>query len=97
VIDRDRLNADLEAAFDDADRTKLVEAPRVTQFWLDVDELRANGHTLEDVARFLLGYTRVDNAADPAAVPEDRRGDRLFAAALPGSVLEQGLACLEPP
>jgi hypothetical protein len=95
VIDRDRLKADLEAAFDDTDRTKLVEAPRVTQFWLDVDELRANGHTLEEVARFLLGYTRADNAADPAAVPEDRRGDRLFAAALPGSVLERGLPCLE--
>jgi hypothetical protein len=95
VIDRNRLKADIEAAFDnDGDDVKLVDAPRVTQFWLDTSELEDNGFTLEDVARFVLGYTKVDSAPDPSKVPEDHRGDRVFSAAFPSSLLEGGLPCL---
>jgi predicted AlkP superfamily pyrophosphatase or phosphodiesterase len=96
VIDRNRLKADIEAAFDDdGDDVKLVDAPRVTQFWLNTSELEDNGFTLEDVARFVLGYTKADSAADPSRVPEDRRDDRLFSAAFPASLLDGGLPCLE--
>lgn len=94
VIDRNRLKADIEAAFDDQDDVRLVDAPRVTQFWLDLAELEDNGHTLEEVARFVLAYTKGQSAADPSTVPEDRRDDTLFSAAFPSTLLEAGLPCL---
>jgi hypothetical protein len=74
-----------------------VDAPRVTQFWLNLRELEENGYTLADVARFLLRYTKAQNARDPSKVPEDRRDDLLFSAAMPYTLLESGLPCLRGP
>jgi arylsulfatase A-like enzyme len=97
-ISRDRLQADIEAAFDrDGDDRSIVEAPRVTQLWLNVGELEENGYTLADVARFVLRYTKAQNARDPSKIPEERRDDLLFAAAIPYTLLESGLPCLRGP
>jgi hypothetical protein len=97
-IDHVRLAEDIERRFDgDGDGRDVVEAPRFTQFWIDQAELRENGHTLKDVARYLLGYTRSENAQDPSKVPEDRRDDPLFAAAFPGSMLQGDLPCTSVP
>lgn len=98
LIDRTRLREDIEARFDgDGDDRKVVDAPRVTQFWLNLAELEENGYTLADVARFVLRYTKAQNARDLSRIPEERRGDLLFAAAMPSTLLENGLPCLRGP
>jgi hypothetical protein len=95
TMHRDELQADIVAALDtDGDRTSVIRRILETQLWMNVSELEENGHTLEDVADFLMAYTADDNA-DPSAVPEDVRGERLFRAAFPGRVLDT-LPCLPP-
>lgn len=95
VIDNKELFSDLQAAFDgDGDDRPAIIDFRVTQVWVDVDELAENGHTIKDVARFVADYKKVQNVPDPSQVPESERDDLLFEAAFPGAVLE-GLPCLE--
>jgi hypothetical protein len=94
TINRDELQADMVAAFDtDGDRTSVIRRMLETQLWMNVSELEENGYTPEDVAGFLMAYTTEDNAADPSSVSGDLRNERLFRAALPGSVLD-ALPCL---
>jgi hypothetical protein len=95
LIDRTALKEDIGARFDrDGDNQRLVDAPRVTQFWLNLGELEENGYNLADVARFVLRYTKAQNARDPTRIPEEKRDDLLFAAAIPAPLLEEGLPCL---
>jgi predicted AlkP superfamily pyrophosphatase or phosphodiesterase len=96
IIDNVRLEEDMVAEFDgDGDDRSVIRKVRVTQAWIDIPELEENGHTLDDVSRFLLDYTKADNAADPSIVMADRADDRLFAAAFPGQALESpDLDCL---
>jgi Type I phosphodiesterase / nucleotide pyrophosphatase len=94
-IDQTALADDVNAAFDtDGDDVPALASFRVTQLWFNVAELEEQGHSLGDVADFLMRYTVEDNAADPSAVPSALRNERLFAAAFPGEVLD-GLPCLE--
>ncbi len=96
MIDQTALQDDINAAFDtDGDDTNVLQSFRVTQLWINIPELEENGHTLEDIADFLMAYTAADNAADPSAVPQDLRDEGLFRAAFPGTVLD-GLPCLSP-
>jgi hypothetical protein len=67
----------------------------VTQTWVDLEELEEHGHTLEDMADYLMAYTRADNAVDPSSVPADEANDRVFAASFPSAELDT-LPCLEP-
>jgi type I phosphodiesterase/nucleotide pyrophosphatase len=95
-IDQTALNADINAAFDtDGDDTPVLQSFRVTQLWINESELEENGHTLGDIADFLMEYTPGDNVADPSALPEDVRDEPLFRAAFPGQVLD-ALPCLPP-
>jgi Type I phosphodiesterase / nucleotide pyrophosphatase len=95
MIDQTSLVADINAAFDpDGDDLNVVQSFRVTQLWINMAELQEHGHTLEEIADFLMEYTAADNAADPSAVPEALRDERLFRAAFPGTVLD-GLPCVE--
>ncbi|MGH2674699.1 MAG: alkaline phosphatase family protein [Actinomycetota bacterium] len=94
MIDQGTLQDDINAAFDtDGDEINVLQSFRVTQLWMNVAELEENGHTLDDVADYLMEYTPADNAADPSLVPEGLREERLFRAAFPGTVLD-GLPCL---
>ena len=94
AIDQLDLSDDINAALDtDDDDVPVLASFRVTQLWINVPELEENGHTLGDVADFLMEYTPSDNAADPSALPEELRNERLFAAAFPGQVLD-ALPCL---
>jgi hypothetical protein len=70
-----------------------MQSPRVTQTWVNEDQLRRNGHSLGEVARYLMNYTRAQNAPNPSSLPSGKGGERLFAAAFPGSVLET-LSCV---
>jgi Type I phosphodiesterase / nucleotide pyrophosphatase len=98
IIDPAIMEQDLVAQFDgDGDDRSVVRKVRVTQAWLDEAELEENGHTLDDVARFLMAYTKAENAADPSTVPADQVDDPVFAAAFPGRALESpDLDCLPP-
>lgn len=95
IIDNFELFRDLEAEFDQDDDDKPVfQAPRVTQSWVDMAELEEHGHTLEDIADYLMRYTRIENTVDQSTVPADVAQEKLFAAAFPGSVLAD-LPCIE--
>jgi hypothetical protein len=87
-IDQQTLTQDVNDAFDDGDGTDVVQSFRVTQMWIDVDELEGAGATLEDLSRFLMRYTEGDN--DPTA--SDSPSAPVFEAAFPSSVLDD-LAC----
>jgi hypothetical protein len=85
---------DLRAAFDDdGDSQDILRITRVSQLWVNWDEMEENGVTLEQISRWMMGYTIGDNAPDQSRVPPDRTGEKLFAAAFPGAVLEK-LPCL---
>jgi Type I phosphodiesterase / nucleotide pyrophosphatase len=97
AIDQNALTDDINAELDtDGDAVPVVSSFRVTQLWINVAELQENGHSLGDVADFLMDYTALDNAADPAALSPELQSERLFAAAFPGEVLD-GLPCLDQP
>lgn len=83
VINNFELARDLQVAFDGA-----MQSPRATQTWVNERKLERNGHSLGDVARFLMNYTRAANTPNPASLPAGKGGERLFAAAFPGAVLE---------
>ena len=86
-IDQAELRRDLDAAFDgDGDGVDAVVEVRVTQLWVDHDELGENGFTPADVAWFLRGYTEADNR--PGAP-----GEPVFAATFPSEALEEKQAC----
>jgi hypothetical protein len=96
IIDNFELARDLLAEFDgDHDDRLVIQSPRVTQTWVDLEELEEHGHTLEDMADYLMRYTRGENAVDPSSVPADAADDRVFAAAFPSAELDT-LPCLEP-
>ena len=72
----------------------MFQAVRPSQVYLDEAAMRANGYTDEQIAQFLLDYTKAQGApGGPADVPEDERDDRFFAAAIPTSILSD-LVCL---
>jgi hypothetical protein len=87
---------DLRAAFDDdGDDRDILEITRVSQLWVDREEMHENGVSLEQISRWMMGYTIGDNVSDPSRLPPNRAAERLFAAAFPGAVLEE-LPCLPP-
>jgi hypothetical protein len=93
AVDIAALSSDLAAAFDtDGDDRPAIQSARVTQIWIDEEELAAGGHTVDDVADFLTGYTEADNAVDPSATSHPNRP--VFDAAFPGKTLEARLPCL---
>ncbi len=88
-----RLEENLASRFDDADGVPVVQRVQPTHVYLDLAELAENGHTVDEVARYLLAYTKEMAAAPGVDVPEGERGERVFAAAFPASILS-GLPCL---
>ena len=85
-----QLAEDLEAAFPSSTGASVFEAVRNSQIYLDEDAIRRSGYTVEQIARFVLEYTKAQAAAD---VPEAERDDRVFAAAIPIDMLPT-LECL---
>jgi hypothetical protein len=84
----------INATFDtDGDQTKLVELVQPTQIFVNERELRQNGHTLEEVADWILGLTKADTAQPGVVVPAEEAEDLVFQAAFP-SALMNDLACL---
>jgi hypothetical protein len=55
--------------------------------------MEAAGYTFEQIAGFLLDYTKGQGASDPSTVPVAERGDTVFSAAFPIDLLPE-LSCL---
>ncbi|MGH2693131.1 MAG: alkaline phosphatase family protein [Actinomycetota bacterium] len=84
IIDNWELARDLHASFNG------IQSPRPTQTWVNEAELERGGDSLGDIARYLMNYTRAENSS---RFPPGTGGERLFAAAFPGAILE-GLPCV---
>jgi Type I phosphodiesterase / nucleotide pyrophosphatase len=87
------LEADLNARFDDGDNVPATLKVRTSQVYMNLDELKDGGYTLDDVARFIDDYTKEQAAQDPSTVPVDERNDRVMSAAFPTTDLTR-LPCL---
>jgi hypothetical protein len=80
----------IDAAFDgDRDDASVVQAIQPTQMFVDVPELRQNGHTLAQVSRWIMGLSLGDAAAPGVSVPPGRVQDRAFRAAFPSGMMRR--------
>jgi hypothetical protein len=88
------IGAGLNAAFDtDGDDVPIVQLIQPTQIYVNLAELRQNGGTLEEMARWIMARTEGDTHGIGVVVPPDRQNDPVFAASFP-SELMQHLDCL---
>jgi hypothetical protein len=72
---------------------EIVELMQPTQAFLNVPELEANGHTVDDVARAMLTFTQAQTAGGGIVPNPGEENDPVMAAAFP-SALMQDLPCL---
>jgi hypothetical protein len=88
------IAAQVNARFDpDGDETRVVELVQPTQMFVSEAELRQNGGTVEEVARFLLTLTK-SQVAGPEAPPDPAEaGAPALVAAFPSSLMLD-LPCL---
>jgi hypothetical protein len=71
----------------------IVELMQPTQAFLNLEELEANGHTVDDVARFMMTFTQAQTAGGGIVPNPGEENDPVMAAAFP-SALMQDLPCL---
>jgi hypothetical protein len=84
----------INATFDtDGDGAKLVELVQPTQIFVNERELRQDGHTLEELADWIMGLTKADTAQPGVVVPAEEADDLVFQAAFPSAIMND-LACL---
>ncbi len=89
-----QLQQDLEAAFPSSTGGTVFRAVRTSQIFLDEDAMAASGYTVDQIAQFVLDYTKVQGAPGGAAdVPEAERDGLVFSAAIPTAMLPD-LRCL---
>ncbi len=86
-ISHEELVSDLHRHFEGDSGRSAIELVKGTQIFVNRDALRRNGHSLADVAAYLLRYTKGMSLPDPTRVPEAKRNDRVFSAAFPSSLL----------
>ena len=89
-----QLEDDLNVAFPSATDESVFMAVRTSQIYVDEDAMQASGYSFEQIAQFVLGYTKAQGHPDgPEAVAAAERDDRVFSAVLPIRLLD-GLKCL---
>ncbi|HJR99149.1 MAG TPA: alkaline phosphatase family protein [Actinomycetota bacterium] len=71
----------------------IVDLMQPTQAFLNMDELEANGHSVDEVARFMMTFTQAQTAAGGIVPHAGQGNDIVMAAAFP-SALMQDLPCL---
>ncbi|HET9722873.1 MAG TPA: alkaline phosphatase family protein [Actinomycetota bacterium] len=82
----------INTTFDtDGDDTRIVELVQPTQIFINEDELKQNGFTLEDVAWWIMGLTKGDVSA--STLPASQADDPIFQASFPSSLMSD-LPCL---
>jgi arylsulfatase A-like enzyme len=88
-----QLEADLRDAFPTEGHGDAIQAVRTSMIYVNEGAMRDNGYTLNQISTFILHYTKAQATPDPSTLPEAERGDRVFAAAFPNSILPH-LRCL---
>ena len=71
----------------------IVELMQPTQAFLNLEELEANGHTVDDVARYMMTFTQAQTAGGGVVPNPGQEDDAVMQAAFP-SALMQDLPCL---
>ena len=93
-ISTSAIQTGINETFDaDGDQTRIVDLIQPTQIFVNQDELRQNGHTLEDIAEWIMGLTKGQTALPTVSVPADQAGDPVFQAAFPSRIMGH-LPCL---
>ena len=78
------IAAGINIAFDDdGDDDYIVELVQPVGVFIDEAELKQNGHTLAEVAAFVMDLTKGDVAAEGVHVPSGQADDPVFDAAFP--------------
>ncbi|MEX2102284.1 MAG: alkaline phosphatase family protein, partial [Actinomycetota bacterium] len=78
------IAAGINIEFDtDGDENYIVELVQPVGIFIDEEELRQNGHTLAEVAEYVMDLTKADVAAEGVNVPAGQADDRVFEAAFP--------------
>jgi hypothetical protein len=86
--------AGINSVFDlDRDNEHIVELVQPTQIFIDVPELRQNGHTLGEVSQWIIGLTRGETTGAGVYVPPQHEDDAVFQAAFPSAMM-RNLPCL---
>jgi hypothetical protein len=85
-----QVGADIDDAFGDG----VAASVRTTQVYLDGDGLDRARASVDDVAAFLLRYTKAQGAAPSVTVPDGERDDLVFSAVFPVDVFRDPLPCL---
>jgi hypothetical protein len=83
----------INSTFGTAGGEKVVELVQPTQIFIDEAELERGGHTLDDVAEWIMGLTKADTHLPDVVVPADEADDPVFQAAFPSSLMRE-LPCL---
>ncbi|MET0800678.1 MAG: alkaline phosphatase family protein [Actinomycetota bacterium] len=71
----------------------IVDLMQPTQAFLNLEELEANGHTVDDVARFMLTFTQAQTAGGGVVPNPGQEDDVVMTAAFPSQIM-QNLPCL---
>ena len=88
------MQGGINETFDtDGDDTRIVQLIQPTQIFVDQAELRQNGHTLEDVARYVMSLTKGQTALPTVTVPANQADEKVFQAAFPSRIMQR-LPCL---
>ena len=72
---------------------EIVELMQPTQAFLNMKELEANGHSVEDVARFMMTFTQAQTAGGGVVPTPGEENDVVMEAAFPSAIM-QDLPCL---
>jgi hypothetical protein len=88
-----QLESDLRAAFPTKASVDVIQAVRTSMIYVNEGAMRESGYTLNEIATFVLHYTKGQATPSGSSVREDERDDRVFAAAFPNAVLPH-LRCL---
>jgi hypothetical protein len=87
------MQAMIDERFGRTGGPQIVELMQPTQAFLNLEELEANGHTVDDVARFMMTFTQAQTAGG-GIVPVPGQGDDVVMRAAFPSALMQDLPCL---
>jgi predicted AlkP superfamily pyrophosphatase or phosphodiesterase len=75
------------------DGVPIVDLAQPSQLFLNTDELQKNGHTVADVARYVMTLTQADTAAGGIKPIPGHEKDPVFVAAFPSDMMKD-LPCL---
>ena len=93
-ISAEELHSAIEARFDsDGDEVQVIEQVKQTEIFMNLAELEEQGHTLDDVSRFIMGIRQKDVPIPGLPVPSPNA--KVFQAAFPARALVD-LPCLPP-